>query len=370
MYITRTSIRAFLLALLPLFFIHAVLFAMALITPSAEGAATFSEAIRSPLPPPPPAAALPLPDYVFGMLLLRVGLDALGLLLGHFVARRFLIGSRTAYALIGALAAATGYTIALRFGLSLLPPIEGAMVTAGILPTLAGLAAGFLYGQFAGRELVMSPANAVRADEVAAQNTGDTVKSVPAPLPATFDGPVQVRTSFVATMLAAIVPAFLFSAWFFTFTWSLVSGVDANPGQMRFDWSRQVLAIAMPAQMFLINTIVTIVPGSIFVALAHAAARNLRWTSGLQYAASGALVGACFGIALVPFGGWPSWPFTGVGFLILPLAILGAIMMAVYRRLAGLEPRALPEAVLAREPETLVPEEHPSRRTHSVVLNG
>jgi hypothetical protein len=65
-----------------------------------------------------------------------------------------------------------------------------------------------------------------------------------------------------------------------------------------------------------------------------------------------------------------SFPFTGVSFLILPLAAIGAIMMTVYRRFAGLEPRSLPEPVLVREVEALVPEDHPSRRNHVVVLNG
>ena len=59
-----------------------------------------------------------------------------------------------------------------------------------------------------------------------------------------------------------------------------------------------------------------------------------------------------------------------MGFLILPLAVFGAIMMAVYRRFAGLEPRPLPEPVLATEIEALVPEDHPARRSHAVVLNG
>jgi hypothetical protein len=45
-------------------------------------------------------------------------------------------------------------------------------------------------------------------------------------------------------------------------------------------------------------------------------------------------------------------------------------MMAVYRRFAGLEPRPLPEPVLATDRDALVPEHHPSRRTHVVVLNG
>ena len=45
-------------------------------------------------------------------------------------------------------------------------------------------------------------------------------------------------------------------------------------------------------------------------------------------------------------------------------------MGAVYRRFAGLEPLPLPEEVLARDPRTLVPADHASRRTHAVIMNG
>jgi hypothetical protein len=139
---------------------------------------------------------------------------------------------------------------------------------------------------------------------------------------------------------------------------------------MRFDWSRQIMALALPAQMFLITAMTTMIPGAIFIAIAHAIARGLRRTTGLAYAGVGALVGLAFGIVLIPFGGMPSFPFTGVSFLILPLAAIGAIMMAVYRRFAGMEPRPLPEPVIATDLDALVPEDHPSRRAHAVVLNG
>ena len=48
----------------------------------------------------------------------------------------------------------------------------------------------------------------------------------------------------------------------------------------------------------------------------------------------------------------------------------GWISMAVYRRFAGMEPRPLPEPVIATDLDALVPEDHPSRRFHAVVLNG
>jgi len=51
-------------------------------------------------------------------------------------------------------------------------------------------------------------------------------------------------------------------------------------------------------------------------------------------------------------------------------AATGALMGAVYRRFAGIEPLALPEDVLSADPNALVAEDHPSRRRHAVILNG
>ena len=55
-----------------------------------------------------------------------------------------------AYALMGGVMAAASYAIVLHNGLLLAPPHSGTMITAGLLPTLAGMMAGFLYWQFAG----------------------------------------------------------------------------------------------------------------------------------------------------------------------------------------------------------------------------
>jgi hypothetical protein len=351
MYIVKTSVRAFLFALLPLLFVHGVLFAMALL-----GTQTT-----------PPMIAMPSPDRAFGMLALRVALDAAGLVAGHFVCRGVGIGSRRAYAMIGAFAAIVGYAISVQQDLMLLPPYEGAMVTAGIFPALAGMVAGFLYGQFAGRESLLHT-DFRPADDAAPTDMAPAGKAAP---PLTFAGPIQVRTSMAAMFIASFLPALLVALVIFMASYGPISGISGSPDEpMRFVWSRQIMALALPAQMFLMAAIPTIIPCAIFVAIAHGVARALHRTSGLHYAGAGALVGLAFGLVLIPFGGWPSFPFTGVGFLILPLAATGAVMMAVYRRFAGIEPRSLPEPVLATEIEALVPEDHPSRHNHAVVLAG
>ena len=57
--------------------------------------------------------------------------------------------------------------------------------------------------------------------------------------------------------------------------------------------------------------------------------------------------------------------------LLLPtVAVAGALMGAIYRRFAGLEPLPLPEAVLATDPAHLVAADHPTRQGHTVIMNG
>jgi hypothetical protein len=139
MYIVKTSVGTFLLALLPLLFIHVVVFAMAMLGTQ------------------PPEAAMPLFVPAVGMLLLRVALDAAGLMVGHFVCRGIGVGSRAAYAVIGACAAIGGYALSIQQDLVLLPAYDDAIGTAGVLPALAGMVTGFAYGQFAGRESLLHP---------------------------------------------------------------------------------------------------------------------------------------------------------------------------------------------------------------------
>jgi hypothetical protein len=343
MFIVKTSGRAFAIALLPLIALHVLLFANGL----AE------QATRQ--------VALPPPDRALGMLALRVALDAAGIVVGHVLARSSGIGSRAAYALIGGLAAALGYALALRHGLALLPAIEGTTITAGVLPTVVGMCAGFLYGQFAGREL-MASANA-KITSSAAPTAPAASEPIPAsaPLPASFDGPIQVRTSFGAIFLASLTPTLLITLIYMNGILPMIGSQSTSSGPLHFG-SQQVMAFGFSIQLFLMSVMMTVLPCTVFVAVAHAIARGLNRTSGLHYAGVGALVGLACGIPLIPLG--------PVALAALPLAALGAILMAVYRCFAGLEPRPLPEPVLARDAEALVPDDHPSRRTRAVILNG
>lgn len=325
MYAVKTSPRALLVALLPLAAVHAVLVAMGLLETQTV----------------PPQASLPSPDKLLAFFVGRLALDAALLFAGHLVLRQRAMAGRLEYALMGGAMAAASYAVALQNGMLLSQPPAGSEVSAGLLPTMAGLIAGFLYGQFAGLEPVGAwpqfSSEALKASQ-------------------RFDGPVRVRTSAAAIAIAAIVPAALTAVLSFSLSWMFLP-------EHLVDGSAAIFAAALPAQMFMTFLVVTTVPAAILVLCVHHIVRALNRVRGLEYTALGGMLAALCALLLGPFT-----PFTSEFFLLVPALVYGGIMGALYRRFAGLEPAPLPEAVLVADADTLVGADHPSRRGHGVIL--
>ena len=327
MYAVKNSSRALLVAIVPLAAVHAVLLAMALLATQTT----------------PAQVNLPAPDKILTLYVGRLALDGALLFAGHLALRHGTICSRLAYALMGGAMAATSYMLAMRNGLLLIPPSAGNEITLGLLPTVAGMIAGFLYGQFAGLVPVAK----------GPQPSSDSPST-----PRTFDGPVRVRTSVAAVAIAATVPAGLTAILSFTLVSLFLPGtLSGGVGP--------VFVAAIPAQMFLMILVATVVPSAIFVLATHHIARALRRGRGFEYAAIGSLTaGLCVGLIA------PLLPIASIFLLLASALVYGAIMGALYRRFAGLEPVPLPEAVIASDEHALVGADHPSRRQHSVILTN
>jgi hypothetical protein len=187
-------------------------------------------------------------------------MDGALLFAGHLLLRQRAISNRGAYGVLGGVMAASSYVIALRNGFLLFPPSGGTEITSALLPTVAGSLAGFLYSQFAGIEPASNRAKL--SDESVVESK-------------TFDGPVRVRTSVAAILIAATMPAVLTSLLMFSIVamaWQ--SSPDANPGPL--------VVAAIPAQTFLIVLIATVLPSAIFVLCAHHIARALRRSRGYE----------------------------------------------------------------------------------------
>jgi hypothetical protein len=325
MYVVNSSLRALLVALIPLALAHAVLVAMATLGAQATQ----------------PGEVL-APDQVLLYYVTRLATDGALLFVGHLMLRQRLISSRIAYALMGGAMAAVGYAIAIRNSLQLLPPGSGTVLTIGLLPTIAGMISGFLYGQFAG--LVPAAVFPKFSDEALETSVG-------------FDGPTRVRTSVAAVAIAAMIPAVLTTILSFTVLSLLPGFLTSGPGP--------VMIAAIPAQLFLTLLVVTTIPSAIFVLCLHHIARALHRPRAIEYAGIGSLMALICAYLLSPFT-----PFASISFLLIPAIFYGAMMGALYRRFAGLEPVPLPEAVIATDANALVGVDHPARREHRVLLSN
>jgi hypothetical protein len=325
MYVVKNSPRALLVALIPLALVHAVLVAMAALGAQATQSA---EALA--------------PDQVLVFYVTRLATDGALLFAGHLMLRQRFISSRIAYALMGGAMAAAGYAIAIRNSLQLLPPGSGTVLTIGVLPTIAGMISGFLYGQFAG--LVPAAVFPKFSYEGLATSVG-------------FDGPTRVRTSVAAIAIAALLPAALTAVLSVTVLSLLPGFLTSGPGP--------VIAAAIPAQLFLTLLVSTVVPSAIFVLCLHHIARALHRHRAFEYAGVGSLMALICAYLLSPFT-----PFTSISFLLISAIAYGAMMGALYRRFAGLEPVPLPEAVIATDANALVGVDHPARQQHRVILTN
>jgi hypothetical protein len=328
MYVVKNSLRALLIALIPLAVVHAVLTAMALL------------GIQATQP-----TDVPAPDRVLIFYVTRLAVDGALLFAGHCMLRRLAVFSRFAYGLMGGVMAAAGYAIAIRNSLQLASPGDGTLLTVGLLPTIAGMIAGFLYGQFAGLA-------------VAARFPKFSYEGLATPL--AFEGPIRVRTSVAAIAIAAMMPAVLATVLSITLA-SLLPGFATYMSS----GTNPVIALALPAQLFLAFLIATIVPMAIFVLCLHHIARALRRHRAWEYASIGGLMAVTCAYPLSPLMPLVS----GLPLTIFAVAC-GAIMGALYRSFSGLEPMPLPEAVIAADPNALVGADDPARHQHRVILSN
>jgi hypothetical protein len=328
MYVVKNSARAMMVAMLPLATIHGVLTAMALL------------GIQGTQP-----TDLPAPDRVLVFYVIQLAVDGALLFAGHRMLRRLRVFSRFAYAAMGGVMAAAGYAIAIRNNLQLSSPGDGVLLTVGLLPTIAGMISGFLYGQFAGLEV---------AENFPKHTYEGLVTSIG------FDGPTRVRTSVAAITIAAVMPAALTTVLSITFA-SLLPGF----AHYMSGGTNPVIAAAIVAQLFLTFLVTSIVPSAIFALCLHHLARAMRRQKTWEYAGIGVAMAVVCTILIAPVVPLLS------GFTLLVLMIVcGAMMGALYRSFAGLEPMPLPEAVIATDPNALVGADDPARRQHRVILSN
>jgi hypothetical protein len=332
MPVIKTSTRAFIAAFAVLAVFHGIASVMQLAVVQSQ------------------TGSLPTPDQALLMFGRRLLVDCVMLGAGHWALRHYRLATRVAYGAMGGVAAGLGYAVALSQNLMIIAPPEGTQLTAAIVPILIGIIAGTLYLQVAGREMLPLPAGRT-PPAVAAPETA-TAAAAPTSL---FDGPVRVRFSAVAVLIASVLPVailFVFSTLF------MIDAGGAHP-----NWLLRSAATGGSASYVPVLALLsTLLPSAIVVVATHAIVRAMGSVRTLDYVLVGAGAGFVVGCMLVGFV---------KPLLLLPYALVcGGLMGAAYRRYAGLEPLPLPEAVLANDVNALVPADHPTRRGHTVITNG
>lgn len=262
MAIVQNSARAFIASVIVIAAFHVIM--------TSIGLGTFIASNSTP----------PSPDRALQLLALRVTTDAALLFTGHWLLRSFGLASRLAYGLMGAAVMATGYAFALTNGLMIMPPLEGARLTAALLPMLVGMIAAVMYAQLAGREFCETPADA---------GNQQSLPHAAAAAPAAFDGPVQVRTSLLAISASALVPAGIVAFIAVPFASAMFGQWDLQ-SMRRLEWTTQIQQMALPAFLFMMSLLVTAVPATVAVGITHAIARASRRSRGLDYSDSVFLV--------------------------------------------------------------------------------
>jgi hypothetical protein len=261
---------------------------------------------------------------------------------GHFALRRLAAGGGAFYALAGAVAALIAFFGTTGPELVRLAGEQKLISLAIGLPLLAGALLGAVYRSGAGT--ARSDPGRIEAIETALETHGG---AEPALLSAGGDryysGPMQVRFSLSLMfasggLLGAIMAAV---AILLMLTGNLMDSKFVDDGLA-------VQSIGVAVSMTVGLAVLMVIP----TLIGHYAARYFKATSAGAYVGYGFLANVLLGLV------------TGVFLFAAPFA---AGSLALYRRLAGLEPVGLPDDVSVRDARALVPADHPARRYHRVV---
>lgn len=280
-------------------------------------------------------------------------LYAIQFAIGHGQLRKRAIGSRKAYAVLGALAALAPFLIAMGHGPLTLAVQKGSLSALLLCPLAAGALVGFLYHRRAGYEIEgddpAALAAAVGVNDSDNPHASGTVRTDQAEY---FDGPLVVRSSLGANAIAALLAGGAFvlattlSAW-------------TDPYQSPLS---EFMARNGPGRTILQGVLGTAIPIMILLGLTHGFLRARGKHSYRDYALAGLVGPVVFSVLIAMTG--VSW----LAFLyLLQFLAPSLIAMLAYRRLAGLEPAPLPDDIEVSDRRTLVGADHVRRRMVRVI---
>jgi len=291
------------------------------------------------------------PDRLILLFLLFAGLNLAVMLAGDIVARQFGWWRRGHYLALGAVAATVSHAVALAPDAYIEAARDGTAFGILLTPVLIGMASAYLLYRSLGFDTAGDDPEALRkaADGDTGEQSGQAVHDIGTA--AYYEGPLQVRSSAMAALIAAFAGSALFVM---TSIISMTDGV-LPPGAM------PPVLRTNPILGALYGMIGVAIPFYIFVRRSHAFLQARGKDSVKSYLLAGVFVPMGFALAFTALMG----PF-GI-FMVLPWVLPSIAAMIVYHRLAGYEPLALPADIEVSDARTMLPADHIRRRVQRVI---
>jgi fatty acid desaturase len=289
-------------------------------------------------------------DRMFLYFLLFAAVNFAVVYVGNRLARRGGQWKRRRYLAIGAVAATAAHAVALAPGAYVDTWRNGVVLLLIFFPALLGAATAYLMHLSLGYADDGDDPHAL-ASEIAGEGSDSNAAVHDIGTAAYYEGPLQVRTSSMAAVVAAFVGSAIYAL---TVMFSLTDGLlpdDAMPPLYHDNPALMALmAIGFYAIFFYV-----------FIRKAHAFLQARGKDKMLSYALAGVFVPMGFAAMLLALMG----PF-GI-MVVLPWVVPSVVAMVSYHRHAGFEPLALPRDIEVGDPRTMLPADHIRRRVERII---
>jgi hypothetical protein len=287
------------------------------------------------------------PDKLVLFALLFAGVNFAVMFAGDWLARRKGLWRRSHYMALGAVAATAAHAVALAPAAYVQAAREGILFALVLVPPLIGAVTAFL--------MHLSLGYAAEGDDpqALARSAGNGADSAvhDTGLAEYYEGPLQVRSSPMAAVLASLAGSALYV---FVTLVGLSDGflpADAMPPLFRHN----------PVLFALYGICGCALPFYVMVMRSHSFLQRRAKVELKSYALAGVVVPGGFALALIALMG-------PMGFIfVLPWVLPAVVAMSVYHRFAGFEPLDIPADIEVRDPRAMLPADHIRRRVRRVV---
>lgn len=225
-------------------------------------------------------------------------------------------------------------------------------------PAIMGVVIGYIYWKGAGYDTDNDDVDALAkaSSQLNSENSTVDLSYISTREAEYYNGPLQVRSSFIAAGLGGMMGGLIYNAVVVFYSGIMMKNA-MHSSLSSFSGGGFAGASNNLAYGLLTAMLMGVVLLSIPIYVGHLIARAREKTDFSDYALIGGLIPIVLGLMMFVIGVMITLPF-------VPPMIIG---MIVYRKYAGLEPMDLPEDIIARERRTLVGAEHVRRRMGRVV---